>query len=250
MLTRWWRNAWVFLDRPRAIRTLQRMERQLPDPRLRWAIPYLFKGKGHFRYIRPIQTPAEVVSLFTVVADLRPRRILEIGTATGGTLYLWAQAAADDATLVSVDLPGGAFGGGYPACRSPFYRRFARPGQTLHLVRGDSHAPQTCQTVQRLFGSAAVDFLFIDADHTYEGARADFLQYAPLVRPGGLIGFHDILPNPGDTRIQVSRLWQQLRPHLDCTEFVHADERGRRLGIGILRVGAQGLNPALVAPLA
>ena len=35
------------------------------------------------------------------------------------------------------------------------------------------------------------DFVFIDADHSYEGCRADIAAYRPLVEPGGLIAGHD-----------------------------------------------------------
>ena len=34
---------------------------------------------------------------------------------------------------------------------------------------------------------SAIDFLFLDGDHSYEGVRRDFENYAPLVRPGGIV---------------------------------------------------------------
>lgn len=39
------------------------------------------------------------------------------------------------------------------------------------------------------------DFLFIDGDHSYAGALADLKTYYSLVRPCGLIAFHDIAPD-------------------------------------------------------
>lgn len=39
---------------------------------------------------------------------------------------------------------------------------------------------------------AALDILFIDGDHTYEGAKADLENYGPLVRSGGRIILHDV----------------------------------------------------------
>lgn len=35
------------------------------------------------------------------------------------------------------------------------------------------------------------DLIFIDADHSYEGCRADILAYRPLVKPGGILSGHD-----------------------------------------------------------
>jgi uncharacterized Rossmann fold enzyme len=35
------------------------------------------------------------------------------------------------------------------------------------------------------------DFVFIDADHSYEGCKADIAAWAPKVKPGGWLGGHD-----------------------------------------------------------
>ena len=39
------------------------------------------------------------------------------------------------------------------------------------------------------------DFVYIDADHSYEAARADILAWLPLVRTGGIIAGHDYVPD-------------------------------------------------------
>lgn len=37
-----------------------------------------------------------------------------------------------------------------------------------------------------------LDFLFIDGNHEYAAARRDIFNYAPFVKPGGWIAFHDV----------------------------------------------------------
>ncbi len=37
----------------------------------------------------------------------------------------------------------------------------------------------------------AIDFLFIDGDHSIAGCTADFELYSPKIAPGGFIAFHD-----------------------------------------------------------
>lgn len=37
----------------------------------------------------------------------------------------------------------------------------------------------------------SLDFVFIDADHTYEGVKRDIEAWAPKVRPGGIVSGHD-----------------------------------------------------------
>lgn len=217
-----------------ALGQIREAERVLLSPEARFAIPFLFRGKGWFRVMRPRQNPEEIETLYRRVLALKPRRVLEIGTARGGTLYLWTQAAAPDATLISLDLPGGAFGGAYPAWRIPFYGAFAREKQTMHLLQEDSHLAQTSQKVKDLLQGASLDFLFIDGDHTYEGVKADFETYAPLVRPGGLVAFHDILDRPQVAGLEVHRFWAELKKRYPATEIIGGPNTGKQIGIGMI----------------
>lgn len=43
----------------------------------------------------------------------------------------------------------------------------------------------------KLVEDGSLDFVFIDADHSYEGALADILDWTPKVRPGGMVSGHD-----------------------------------------------------------
>jgi len=182
--------------------------------------------------IRPTQLRDELLPLLSLVRDLRPTRLLEIGTEKGGTLFLFSRVASHDATIISVDLPGGPFGGGYSQWRESLYKSFFLPGQKGHLVRKDSHDPRTLRLVKSILQGEQLDFLFIDGDHTYDGVKRDFEMYAPLVRKGGLIGFHDIVPNPREPAIEVSRFWEEIRAEFRHYEIV--ENWGRGYGIGLI----------------
>lgn len=184
----------------------------------------------HDGFLRPLQVEEELASLLGDVKALKPATVLEIGTAQGGTLYLWTRMAREDALVVSVDLPGGKFGGGYSRLRTPIYRRFARARQTLHLLRANSHDPATFSEVKELFGARPIDLLFIDGDHTYEGVKQDWEMYSPLVRRGGLIVFHDISGNYDDT--EVKRHWDSIRADYNHKEYSRYP--GGKCGIGVL----------------
>lgn len=43
----------------------------------------------------------------------------------------------------------------------------------------------------------SLDFVFIDADHSYNGVKSDIAAWLPNIKPGGLIGGHDY-DNPGE----------------------------------------------------
>jgi predicted O-methyltransferase YrrM len=181
--------------------------------------------------IRPFQLRDEILRLLTEVQKLNPLRVLEVGTANGGTLFLLSQVAHPQATILSIDLPGGDFGEGYAWWRMPLYRRFARKEQTMHLVRGDSHSPQTLRRVREALGGCALDLAFIDGDHSYAGVRSDFETYGALVRQGGLVVFHDIAA-PADPAIQVPRFWNEVKQGYRHLELVgHPGQEGYGLGV-------------------
>ncbi len=230
------------MHRGNGLKRIRIMEKKLLSREARFAIPFVYRGSGYFKSIEPRQNPFEIEQMYKEVCCLTPQRVLEVGTARGGTLYLWTQAACDTATIVSVDLPGGKFGGAYPPCRAPFYQAFARPQQALHLLRCDSHDRLTLENVQSLFDNKPVDFAFIDGDHTYEGVKKDFQFYGPMVRPGGLIAFHDILPRMDMPEIQVDRFWREISDRHEIIEFIGPDSSGRKIGIGLVRVGESGIK--------
>lgn len=185
------------------------------------------------RPIAPLQVRDELAQLVKIVSERRPTSVLEIGTAQGGTLWLWCRVADPRATIVSIDLRHGQFGGGYHWAKIPLYKSFAQNGQALRLIRGDSHAPETRSRVKRQL-PRTVDFLFIDGDHSYEGVKQDFEMYSPLVAKGGIIAFHDILPHATQRDCQVHRFWNELKRDCEHQEIV-ADPKQGWAGIGVIR---------------
>jgi predicted O-methyltransferase YrrM len=218
-----------------------------------FALPYaLLRIKGlnrdctlnelvHFTFnvcaglIKPAQVQSEVSELLEIINRMKPKVILEIGTANGGTLFLFSHVAPDVATVISIDLSGGRFGGGYPAWRTLLYKSFALPGQKIHLLRADSHKRDTLEQVKLILGGSGreIDFLFIDGDHTYEGVKRDFEMYSPLVKKGGIVAFHDIVPHPSETGCEVSKLWEEMKSRYNHLELVK-DQSQNWAGIGII----------------
>lgn len=187
-------------------------------------------------FFRTKQVPSELTALGEILVGLRPDSAMEIGTWRGGTLFFLTRLAGHRATIVSVDLPGGQpDGGGYSGKRAWLYRRFARRGQRLFTLRGDSHSGEMLKRVRAALGGKPLDYLFIDGDHTYEGVKRDFELFAPLVRGGGVIAFHDIVEHPPETSCEVSRFWNQVKPGYRHTEVI-ADLRQGWAGIGVLYV--------------
>ena len=197
------------------------------------AVEYLFSDGLPQSLIRPMQIREEIEELVKLVSEMRPKAVLEIGTARGGTLFLWTRAAAPDALIMSIDLPGGLFGGGYPYLKKFLYECFACCSQRLELIRADSHSQRTLEKVKKILGSRRLDFLFIDGDHRYEGVKRDYEMYSPLVRPGGIIAFHDIVPGPEEFVGGVPRFWRELKKMLPRDKYLEIVRDWSQGGYGI-----------------
>lgn len=222
----WLRTRGSFLDGLRSVKSME------DAVELAWK----FSGPGLYNRLKPNQDRGELTTLASRVRDIKPEVIVELGTRGGGTLFTWSQVCDSVRLLVSIDLPGGIHGGGYPEQRAKLYRQFVanRPQCRLELLRMDSQTEETVSYLKGLLAGRPIDFLFIDADHRYEGVKRDFELYSPLVRKGGLIAFHDIKPNVQDANTQVDRFWDELvaRGHR-VEEIVHSPYRGY-FGIGLL----------------
>jgi cephalosporin hydroxylase len=188
-------------------------------------------GRGFYASIRAVQVRQELLEFAALLQEARPRVIIEIGTYKGGTLYVWSRSNPTAELIVSIDLPGGRYGGGYERRRQRLYREFLfdRPGAAMRLLQSDSHDPATLEQLKAILGARRADFLYIDGDHTYDGVRLDYEMYSPLVREGGVIAFHDIATRKADAG--VYRLWDELKRGRRWREFVQP--RSNK-GIGVV----------------
>jgi predicted O-methyltransferase YrrM len=190
-----------------------------------------FGTHGIYR-VNSLQQRSEIMSLADEVAKLAPQIILEIGTANAGTLFIWSHCAKSK--VITCDLLD----------MSPveaFYQAFPPTGSGCRVVptSGDSHTPEFRKRIENELGGKQVDFLFIDGDHTLDGVAKDYRDYSGLVRPGGIIAFHDILESQPFPTNQVFHFWKKLKPLVEHKEFVNGPNQCG-FGIGMIRVPDAG----------
>lgn len=183
--------------------------------------------------IRPTQISSEFLQLASLVAEQKCRYVLEIGTYTGGTLFVFTRLAAPDATVISLDYHFSLFGKICRIFQRPLFHSFARSGQHVVLVREDSHRPESLAIIRNRLKGQSLDFLFIDGDHSYEGVKADFEMYSPLVRAGGMVAFHDVAQD--SPAIKVQKFWNEIKANYVHREFIDQSDV-LTCGIGILWV--------------
>jgi len=121
------------------------------------------------------QDPQELWPVVERLNILRPTRTLEIGVQYGGTTRFWQLLTSE--RVVSLDLDHTQLTVDFPEAPVPLF------------IQGDSTSQEIIEKVREY---APYDFLWIDGGHTQEIARADWDNYSPMVRPGGLVGVHDV----------------------------------------------------------
>jgi cephalosporin hydroxylase len=186
--------------------------------------------------IHSMQVESELIKFAEIIRKQRPKAFLEIGTRNGGTFFVLCRLSDPHAIVISLDLPGGKFGGGYTPFQIPVIRHMRKPGQRIHLLRADSHQADTKKRAEDALGECRLDLLFIDGDHSYDGVKRDFEMYSPLVKDGGLVVFHDIV-EISDSTIGVHRFWNEIKPDYKHQEIIENPKQGWG-GIGILHFKA------------
>jgi cephalosporin hydroxylase len=150
---------------------------------------------------RIAQDPAELCQVVERLNVLRPSRTLEIGVQYGGTTRFWQLLTAGSVVAVDMDT-------------SQVVVDFSDHAPPL-FIQGDSTNPETIAKVREL---APYDFLWIDGGHTHEIARSDWDNYSPMVRPGGLVGIHDVKAEREGPYLLVKELKEA---GLRCETFIN-----------------------------
>lgn len=215
-------TRWQMLHAGRRLRSIAERAASLDD-----VVATAFATAGTAVPVAPLQVASELTELAELVSAENARTLLEIGTGNGGALFVLARAAASGARILSIDLTL------YPAERRLLYRTFVK-GRQIEMWEADSHLEETRDRVSAHFKGQLIDVLFIDGDHTYDSVRRDYELYAPLVRDGGIVAFHDIVEGPFEAVGDAPSFWREVRSELEpVTELVESwDQRGFGIGVG------------------
>jgi predicted O-methyltransferase YrrM len=134
----------------------------------------------------------EAALLYRLARDAESGPFAEIGRFKGGSTIVFATALPAGAELWSYDLhvalrsdmPGAQLDDELTAALA----RYGLAGK-VHLVVADSRKVEP--------PAEPLELLFVDGDHSYAGAKADFERWSAFVRPGGHLLFHDAVDTGG-----------------------------------------------------
>ncbi len=192
---------------PELARDRLRWSRDIIDPHGLWMYP---------RWLgRPVlQTPEDLVLLQMLMAELRPRFVIETGRFRGGgALFLASMCELlGVGQVLSLELRGD------PEVRAALE---AHPlGRRITLLDGDSAAPAQVARVAELVGGPGPHLVILDSDHARAHVRAELEAYAPLCTGDGKLVVCD-------TSMSLCARFADDNPHQAVRDFLGAQPEWR-----------------------
>ncbi len=134
---------------------------------------------------RLLQSRVEMEELCKIAIEpLNTKDIcLETGLLYGGSHYLWTLFFD---TVISIEHT--------EKCCQIARKRLTEYGVAMSgsaIIHGDTQGADTIERVKTAMGDRRLDFIFLDADHSWRAVQADFETYLPMLRPGGVVAIAD-----------------------------------------------------------
>lgn len=195
------------------------MKWQLYSPRFKYERMYIDLGgpwAGH-KYFG-----------YDLMMNLKPRKVVELGTHLGCSLFSLAQAVQDaklNSQLDAIDTWKGDEQSGYYdeqliLGRVKEIRKTCYPKEKINLIQ------KTFDEANSKYSNNSIDLLHIDGLHTYKAVSHDYHTWLPKVKSEGVILIHDIVvKKPG---FGVYKLWEELKKDFRTIEFAHS------FGLGVV----------------
>ena len=163
---------------------------------------------------------------YWLVASLKPKTLVELGTHGGGSYFSFCQSVVDnklDTKTYAIDTWTGEKQAGFYS-ESLFKK--VMDFNIEHFDNFSTLMKMTFDEALNEFDDNSVDLLHIDGFHSYEAVSNDYRSWYPKLSKEAIVLFHDtheIKPGFG-----VHQFWDELKKeHLEqCFEFKHSHGLG------------------------
>ena len=167
---------------------------------------------------------------YDLVSNIKPRRIVELGTHYGTSFWSFSQAVKDQKIKTELNAVDNWEGEKHAG----FYGE--EVFETVNQIKDKFYSDLKINLIRKTFDEAlaefedgSVDILHIDGLHTYEAVKHDFESWLPKMKEGGIVLFHDIVVTRDD--FGVFKFWKELKEKYENMEFKHS------YGLGVLFIG-------------
>ena len=153
----------------------------------------------------------EVEKFVKMVIETGAKNILEIGTDRGGLFYLLCNITGEGGKKISIDMPHKKFGNDDYNIEQRNKLLESQPGE-VYLINGDSHDWNSFNKLKEILSGEKLDLIFIDGDHSEEGAILDLQMYRNLAGPNAIIALHDIKDDQSHhiRGCYVDKAWERI----------------------------------------
>ncbi len=161
-----------------------------------------------------------------LVTELKPPRIVELGTHYGVSFFSFceaAQAFSPDTFIYAVDTWEGDEHSSF--YEDSVFMKVEKHWERTHRLRSRL-VRSKFDDATRYFEDGSIDILHIDGLHTYEAVKHDYETWLPKMNREHVILFHDI--NVRERGFGVWRLWEELKTANTTYEVLNGH------GLGIL----------------
>jgi len=120
------------------------------------------------------------------------RTVVEIGSFRGKSCVLMLEGArANDNTDVRITCIDPHEPTHFGAFDDEDHEAFERTIRAYGFADRVDHKRMYSHDASVQWDATPIDVLWVDGDHSYEVAKTDFIDWAPFVRPGGVVAAHD-----------------------------------------------------------
>lgn len=170
----------------------------------KWSVEFLRAQEPRFTQVWSVtsQIPGwfgepTAAAMFLILAETRPRHVVEIGSYLGRSTVFFASALHDlgiDGTVTAIDPHTGdrqqleALGVTELSSLEMFRRHLLVAGVSEYVQPIVSSSHEAAQS-----WTGPVDFLFVDGWHSYDAVMEDALDWMPHLSEGGVVVFDDAI---------------------------------------------------------
>lgn len=158
---------------------------------------------------------------YDLVRNLKPKKIVELGTHLGCSLFSFAQAVQDEKLNTQLDAidtwQGDKHAGAYDELifsRAKEIKKVCYPRVKINFIR------KTFDEASREYPDNFIDMLHIDGVHTYKMVKHDYETWFNKVKYNGIVLLHDIAVKKW--RFGVYKLFEEIQKDLRTIQFDHS----------------------------
>lgn len=200
-------------------------------------ISFLEPAGTQIKTLTPTAWGGHIPFMFCLMALLRPRSYVELGTHYGASFFAVCQAIEEykiDCHPVAIDLWLGDKHAGY--YQEDVYSAFKSIHQNKYGGVGAALRKDFNEAAKD-FKPKSIDLIHIDGLHTYEAVKNDYETWLTKASENGVLLFHDTAVH--ERGFGVWKLWDEIKVKHTSFNFTHTH------GLGIVALGSADTNPVV-----